>query len=151
MRGSEEAEARMGWEREGGGQVPPLLVQRAVADSPRWTRAVEGNLGHPLPILGRGIEGRKKEYGTAIPCTRATRGRGLSSPGVRARLGVPVGGSKSCAHGGKPPSHPFNTSERQKRAGTNGNTRPYGHSTAEPSLIVKAHLTETQDSRRMIA
>ena len=30
------------------GQVPSLLAQRAALEGPRWTRAVEGNLGHTL-------------------------------------------------------------------------------------------------------
>jgi len=31
-------------------------------------------------------------WGLLISCARATRGRGLPSPGLMARLGVPVGG-----------------------------------------------------------
>ena len=37
-------------------------------------RAVEGSLGHPLPILERGIKEREEKYSLTIPCTRATRG-----------------------------------------------------------------------------
>jgi len=46
-------------------------------------RAVEGNFGHPLQILGRGIERREKKYGLMIPFARATRG--LRRPSLNAR------------------------------------------------------------------
>ena len=37
--------------------MPSLLAQRAVADDPRWTRAVEGSLGRP-PQYRKGEESR---------------------------------------------------------------------------------------------
>jgi hypothetical protein len=45
-------------------------------------RAVEGNLGLPLPILGK-EEDKEKEHGLTIPCARATRGHGLPSLDAR--------------------------------------------------------------------
>ena len=45
----------------------------------RKLRAVEGNLGHSLQYWRGRVEGRERKGGLAIPCARATRGRGLPS------------------------------------------------------------------------
>jgi hypothetical protein len=49
-------------------------------DDDRSMRAVKGSLAHSLQYWGRGIE---EERGLAIPCARATRGRGLPSLDAR--------------------------------------------------------------------
>ena len=53
-------------------------------------RAVEGSLGHS-PLINMG-DGRIEKTGLAIPCARATRGRGLPSLNARTmgtRVAVP--------------------------------------------------------------
>ena len=60
--------------------MPFLLAERAHSESARSMRAVKGSLGHSLQYWGRGIE---EERGLAIPCARATRGRGLPSLDAR--------------------------------------------------------------------
>jgi len=71
--------SRNAWE-EKGSLVVLLLAERAPSEGPRPMRAVESNLGHsPL----KWWEERKEKAGLAIPCARATRGRGLPSLDAR--------------------------------------------------------------------
>ena len=120
-------------------------------------RAVEGNLGHPLSkYQGGGKKGKQrkeKEEGLAIPCACPKRDCRLLSPGVRARLGVPLGGrvEKLRAHWESARLPLQYKRETEKESAPTETRGPMATQTAEPSLIVKAHLTETQDSRRMIA
>ena len=56
-------------------------------DGGRSMRAVKGSLGHSPEMVGA-----EREWRLMISCARATRGLGSPSPGLMARLGVPVGG-----------------------------------------------------------
>ena len=49
--------------------MPSLLAHRAASEAPRWTPAVEGNLGHlPFQYIYDGEEEKeKKEQKPAIP------------------------------------------------------------------------------------
>jgi len=48
-----------------------LLAQRAVADSPRWTRAIEGTLGHTLWCWEKRTNGKRRTAGRAFRRARA--------------------------------------------------------------------------------
>ncbi len=58
------------------GTVGPssLLAQRAVADDPRWTRAVEDNPTIPLPDfpIHEGVEAKEGDKRSSL-CARRTR------------------------------------------------------------------------------
>jgi hypothetical protein len=77
--------------KRGGGEWPGALLARRTRTI-RMCSFDARSQGQPRPLpLADGWSSRG-EWRLMIFCARATRGRGRLSPGLMARLGVPVGG-----------------------------------------------------------